>query len=103
MWATSTCKLGWEVHGIFPQGYDGTDINHVCANENRSLVVAGDDFGSIQVYRFPVLKNSANCRRYAGHSEHVPRVRFYEADELNNYIISAGGNDRTYIQWKEVE
>lgn len=37
-----------------------------------------------------------------GHSEHVPRVRFYNGDEECNYFISAGGNDRTFIQWKEV-
>lgn len=58
IWATSTCKLGWEVAGVFPNGADGTDINHVCANRNRTMVVTGDDFSSINVYRFPVLKNS---------------------------------------------
>jgi len=103
MWASVTCKLGWEVAGVFPIGADGTDVNHVNANENRSMLVTGDDFGSINVYRFPVLKNSQHCRRYTGHSEHVPRVRFYEKDELENYIISAGGNDRSYIQWRQVD
>jgi len=103
MWASVTCKLGWEVAGVFPIGADGTDVNHVNANENRSMLVTGDDFGSINVYRFPVLKNSQQCRRYTGHSEHVPRVRFYEKDELENYIISAGGNDRSYIQWRQVD
>jgi hypothetical protein len=37
-----------------------------------------------------------------GHSEHVPRVRFYNNDEEYSYILSAGGNDRTFIQWKEI-
>jgi len=46
------------VAGVFPSGYDGTDINAVDADENRSLLVAGDDFGSIAIYRFPVLKNT---------------------------------------------
>ena len=36
-----------------------------------------------------------------GHSEHVPRARFYN-ETAGNYVISCGGNDRTYIQWKEV-
>ena len=87
--------------GIFPSGADGTDINAVDANKDRKYIVAGDDFGSINVYKFPVLKNTQPCRRMTGHSEHVPRVRFYEEDEIDNYIISAGGNDRCYIQWKE--
>ena len=103
IWATSTCKLGWEVAGVFPQGADGTDINAVDADAARKHIVAGDDFGSICVYKYPVLKNSQPCRRMTGHSEHVPRARFWNNDnEVDQYIISAGGNDRTYIQWKEV-
>ena len=43
--------------GVFPQGADSTDINCADANEYRTIVVAGDDFGTICVYKFPVLKN----------------------------------------------
>jgi len=101
IWATSTCKLGWEVMGVYPQGADGSDINTVDASADRRLVAAGDDFGSIRVFRYPVLKTAHQCKRMTGHSEHVPRVRFYnEGDGL--YLISGGGNDRTYIQWKAV-
>lgn len=96
MWATATCKLGWEVMGVYPQGADGTDVNCVDASADRRLIVAGDDFGTICVYNFPVLKNSQQCRRLTGHSEHVPRARFYE-NKNETYIISGGGNDRTYI------
>jgi len=80
IWATSTCKLGWDVNGVYPSGADGTDINSVDADESRQLVVAGDDFGSITIYRYPVLNNSHQCIKLTGHSEHVPRARFYEAD-----------------------
>jgi len=83
-------------------GADGTDINSVDASGDRRYMVAGDDFGTICVYKFPVLDNSQPCRRMTGHSEHIPRVRFYNQDEQDTYIISAGGNDKTYIQWKEV-
>jgi len=44
--------------GIFPSGADGTDINSVDATSDRKHVVAGDDFGTICVYKFPVLKNT---------------------------------------------
>jgi len=88
--------------GVFPPGADGTDVNAVDANADRKYVVSGDDFGSVNVYRFPVLRNTQPGRRMTGHSEHVPRVRFYNSDNMENYIISAGGMDRTYIQWKEV-
>lgn len=83
-------------------GADGTDVNAVDASADRKYMVAGDDFGTICVYKFPVLKNSQPCRRMTGHSEHIPRVRFYNQDATDTYIISGGGNDKTYIQWKEV-
>lgn len=83
-------------------GADGTDINCVDATEDRKYMVAGDDFGSICIYKFPVMTNSAKGRRMTGHSEHIPRARFYNKDDLDTYIISIGGNDRTIIQWKEV-
>jgi len=103
MWQTATCKLGWEVAGVFPQGADGTDVNSVDATEDRTLVAAGDDFGTVCVYRLPILKNTQQCRRLTGHSEHVPRVRFWNKNpDGSRTLISAGGNDRTYIQWKEV-
>lgn len=57
MWETSTC-LGWDVLGVYPQGADGTDINTVDANAERTLVAAGDDFGSVRVFRYPVLKTA---------------------------------------------
>jgi len=87
--------------GVYPQGADGSDINTVDASGDRKLVAAGDDFGSVRVFRYPVLKTSHQCRRMTGHSEHVPRVRFYNSGD-EQYLISGGGNDRTYIQWKAV-
>lgn len=97
LWATSTCKLGWEVMGVFPQGADGTDVNCVDATEDRTLLAAGDDFGTVCVYKFPVLRNTQPCRRLTGHSEHIPRARFYNKDENETYLISIGGMDRTVI------
>jgi len=58
LWATMTCKLGWEVSGVFPIGADGTDVNSVDINRNRTLIAAADDFGALNVYRFPCVKNT---------------------------------------------
>lgn len=97
LWETSTCKLGWEVMGVFPLGADGTDVNSVDANEARTLVGVADDNGCLCVYRFPCLKNSQDCRRISGHSEHVTRVRFYKDSNGDECLLTAGGMDRTYI------
>ena len=104
MWATATCKLGWDVAGVFPEGTDGSDINSVDTTADKTLIAAGDDHGSICLYKCPILNNTADCVRLTGHSEHIPRVRFYqsETNPEEKYMISAGGNDKTYIQWKQV-
>jgi len=78
LWSTSTCKLGWDTMGSFPPGSDGTDINSVDANADRTLLAASDDFGTMTIYRFPCMKNTQDGRRVSGHSEHVVRVRFHE-------------------------
>jgi hypothetical protein len=56
IWETATCKLGWDVQGVFPPGADGTDVNHVDVNADRTLVAVGDDFGTLCVYRYPCMK-----------------------------------------------
>lgn len=103
-WESSTCKLGWEVLGVYPLGADGTDVNSVDVNADCSLIAVGDDFGSLCVYRFPALSIQHDCFRAGGHSEHVARVKFFQSQEdpTDLRIISAGGNDRAYIQWKQV-
>jgi len=58
LWSTATCKLGWEVAGVFHQGMDGTDINTVDCNKERTLVASGDDEGGVCVYNFPILRNT---------------------------------------------
>jgi hypothetical protein len=44
---------------VFGTGYDGTDVNAVDTDHNRKYLVAGDDFGSIAIYKYPVMKNTA--------------------------------------------
>lgn len=107
LWDTLTCKLGWDSNGVFPKGADGSDVNHVDANANRTQIAAADDNATLCVYRYPCLANTQDCRRLSGHSEHVTRVRFFEQDgmkpeDLSDRIITAGGMDRTYIQWRPV-
>jgi len=102
IWQTATCRLGWDVNGVYPPGADGTDINTVDSSSSRRLVAAGDDFGSVRLFNYPVMSNDHECIRMSGHSEHVTSVRFYEPNQVETYLISAGGYDQTYIQWKQV-
>jgi len=104
IWATSTCKLGWYVQGVFAPGADGSDVNAVDCNKDRSLIAVGDDCGTLCLYRYPARNNMHDCQRHGGHSSHVTKVRFYETENPEEArIITAGGYDRSYIQWKPVK
>lgn len=96
-WATQTCKLGWAVEGVFPEGCDGTHINGVDRCVENNLIATGDDYGLVNIYRDPARDNSHAARSFRGHSEHVSRIKF---TEQGRYLLSVGGMDQTVIQWK---
>ncbi|XP_045148988.1 echinoderm microtubule-associated protein-like 6, partial [Echinops telfairi] len=56
LWASWTCVKGPEVSGIWPKYTDVTDINSVDANSKSSVLVSGDDFGLVKLFRFPCLR-----------------------------------------------
>jgi hypothetical protein len=102
IWETSTCKLGWYSNGVFRPGMDGSDVNAIDANEDRSLIAVGDDTGTLCVYRYPARSSNHDCVRMGGHSSHVSKVRFFEnGNPEEARIITAGGYDRSYIQWRQ--
>ena len=80
----------------YPDGSDGTDINWCAANSDETLVVTGDDFAQIKLFRYPA-PDGAKCKTSLGHAEHVTSVAF-AADGTRFY--SAGGRDNAVIQWK---
>lgn len=95
-WATKHTKFGWCVDGIFPVGTDGTHINGVNGSNDGQLVVTGDDYGLVNIFRDP-CRNGSKPLSLRGHSEHVVRVAFSKDDQ---YIFSIGGFDQTLMQWK---
>lgn len=53
---TWTSVLGPEVNGIWPKYSNVNDINSVEANYSNAVLVTGDDFGLVKLFRFPCLK-----------------------------------------------
>lgn len=96
-WATHTSKLGWDVEGIYPSGEDGTHINGVDVTKDMKLVATADDFGLLNVYRYPVVSLKHKARSYCGHSEHVVRSIFTPD---GSKIFTIGGYDKAIIQWR---
>ena len=95
-WKTETVKLGWDVQGIFPAAVDGTFVNGVERSSDWKLIVTGDDWGFINLYRCPCLKG-AQAVSFRGHSSHIMNVRF---NESNSHLFSVGGNDKTLMMWE---
>lgn len=89
VWADQTCKLGWNVQGIFPPGCDGSHINSCAMTKDQTMIASGDDYGLVCTYNNPCLDKHASGK-YRGHSEHVTRVRF---SDDSKYIMSTGGQD----------
>lgn len=55
-WATFTGVLGAEVSGIWEKYTDTNDVNATDAYYGGQVIVTGDDFGLVKLFRFPCLK-----------------------------------------------
>lgn len=96
-WATWSLILGWPVQGIWPPCASGDDINSLDCDKERKVIITGDDFGKVKLFRYPCPVEKASFNPYSGHSSHVTNVKFSNS---NNYVISAGGNDKALFQWR---
>ncbi|XP_038631944.1 echinoderm microtubule-associated protein-like 5 isoform X6 [Scyliorhinus canicula] len=96
-WATWTCVLGPNVNGIWPKYLDVNGINSVDANFKDHVLVTGDDYGLVKLFRYPGFKKGAKFKKYIGHSAHVTNVRWsYDYQ----WVISIGGADHSVFQWQ---
>ena len=96
-WASWTCIFGWPVQGIWPECSSGDDINSCDVDKKRRVIVTGDDFSKVKLFRYPSPVEKAAYYQYNGHSSHVTCVRFMQD---NKHVISIGGNDKAIFQFK---
>ncbi|XP_064603891.1 echinoderm microtubule-associated protein-like 2 isoform X2 [Liolophura sinensis] len=99
VWASQSCTLGFNVAGIWPEGADGTDINGCAASHKRHLVASADDYGKVNLYKYPCFQPKSSGHTYPGHSSHVTNVAFLKDDTR---LISTGGKDTSVLQWEVV-
>uniref|UniRef100_A0A182RKT3 WD_REPEATS_REGION domain-containing protein n=1 Tax=Anopheles funestus TaxID=62324 RepID=A0A182RKT3_ANOFN len=98
-WATQNCSVSFETIGIWPENFDGTDINSVCKDGEEQFLVCADDFGKIRLFSFPASQPKSLSHSYKGHSSHVTSVQFMH-DGVR--LLSAGGMDTSVLQWRVV-
>ena len=55
-WVTQNCLMTFETIGIWPETVDGTDLVIGSKSKDSNFFVAGDDFGKIKLYNYPVTK-----------------------------------------------
>lgn len=55
-WASNSCTLTFSSLGIWPEGADGTDVNHCDRSHNGELMATADDFGKVKLYSYPVIQ-----------------------------------------------
>ena len=96
-YASFTCCFGWQVRGIWKPFSDYTDVNATCRSNTRNFLATADDFGQVNVYKYPCLVEKAIHSSYLGHSSHVTKVKFSADDK---YLISTGGHDKTVLVWE---
>jgi WD40 repeat protein len=96
-WATQKCKMGWPVRGIWEDGMDGSDINNCDRSVDGSLIASADDWGRVNLYRYPVGDDNEKTSYDNAHSSHVVDVRFTLDGQ---HLLSTGGNDKCILQWK---
>jgi len=104
-WYQWSCFLGWPVVGVFREGSDGTDVNSAHISDSKEengyrVIATSDDFGKVNLFRYPALKQKCPMKSFEGHSSHVTRVRF---NHDASYVFSTGGNDLSLFQWKHVQ
>jgi len=102
-WATFSTIVGWPVQGIFRtmegQGkqMDMTDVNMVDINQCNTTIACGDDYGQVELYRYPCTRKGDQGKYYQGHSSHVTNVKFSPS---SSHLISTGGHDLSVFQWR---
>jgi WD40 repeat protein len=99
-WASWSCTLGWAVQGIWHGAMDGSDINSVSRSPDCSTLASADDFGFVNLYRWPCPVKDAAYNKQGGHSSHVTNVKFTLNSAGQTYLVSTGGEDKCIFQWR---
>ena len=103
VWATQSCSMGWGVQGIWPAQKDATEITAVDCNLFRgvdgTVIASGDNYGRIQLHRYPSTSSFGCAKKYRPSSSPVTRIKFIAGD---SYLVTLSGKDKAIFQWSHV-
>ncbi|CAM6002125.1 unnamed protein product [Sphagnum balticum] len=95
-WATNSAVFAWGTQGIWPPGSDFTDVNSCDASPDLGVIISGDDFKKVNLYRYPCVVKGAVRLTYTGHGSHVMGVVLSCSRQ---YVASIGGADNSLLVW----
>lgn len=95
-WHTWSCPLGQPVQGIMAANSDGTDIQCCSRAPDGGVIATGDQYGCINLFKYPCPQPDAARSKYVGHSAAVKNLSF---SLTSNHLISCGGEDLAIFQW----
>ena len=97
-WHVRQGQFGLNSVGIFEPNSSVNDVTTLHQSYDKKLLVTGDTYGSLKLFRNPACDAYAPHKIYYSHSSGgISKVCFTAGDEL---LLSVGKYDRTMIQWK---
>lgn len=98
-WHRRNITVGLDTVGIFPQYGSSPDVACLTRSHDKKLLVTGDVWGNLNMFRNPCPLPNAPCKTYKAHSTMggTSKVAFSAEDA---YLVSIGKCDRSIMQWK---
>ena len=99
-WSTQNCTMGWGVQGIWSPQIEGTDMTACECNlfrgDDGTIIVAADNYGRINMYRYPCTSAFSASKRYRVSANPITRMRFAAGDSA---LITLAGIDKGIFQF----
>jgi hypothetical protein len=84
------------VLGAYPAFSKTDDLTSCSRSFDKELLATSDDYGAVNLYRWPCVAPGAPAKTFAGHGPRVAMVRF---TPKSDFLASAGETDRCLFQW----
>lgn len=100
-WSVRQGPFGLNSVGVFPPYSDPADTLTLNQSKDHKLLVVGDSFGALKLFRNPATEYFAPYKKYTCHSPGgISKLAFTVKDQ---YLLSAGRFDRTLAQWRVIK